>query len=67
MMPPSTRPAVPPMPVSLAEPESARPAADGVDEALPPHADYNLQPLTVSSLEHYVVPAEEAGERFRVR
>ena len=67
MMPPSIRPSVPPMPASMAVPESVHLAADGVDEALPLHADYNLRPLAVNSLEHYVLPAGEDGERFRVR
>jgi len=31
----------------------------------PAHADYNLQPLAVPSLDHYVVLAAE-GERFHV-
>ena len=30
------------------------------------HADYNLQPLLVKSLDHYVIPVEES-ERFHIR
>jgi hypothetical protein len=30
-----------------------------------PHADYNLQPMAVPSLDHYVIHVEE-GERFHV-
>ncbi|MFI4959427.1 MAG: hypothetical protein ACHP7C_09745 [Lysobacterales bacterium] len=30
------------------------------------HADYNLQPLLVKSLDHYVIPANENG-RFHIR
>lgn len=67
MMPSSNRPSAPPMPTSTPVPEPADPVLDGVDEALPPHADYNLHPLTVNSLEHYVAPVEENGERFHVR
>lgn len=41
-------------------------ARDEVDDNRPMHADYNLQPLPVHSLDHYVVRAEEA-ERFHIR
>lgn len=67
MMPPSYRPSAPPMPASMPVPEPANPVSDSIDEALPPHADYNLHRLVVSSLEHYVAPVEGEGERFRVR
>jgi hypothetical protein len=30
------------------------------------HADYNLQPMRVKSLDHYVIPADE-NERFHIR
>jgi hypothetical protein len=30
------------------------------------HADYNLQPLLVKSLDHYVIPTDE-NERFHIR
>ncbi len=30
------------------------------------HADYNLPPLLVKSLDHYVIPADE-NERFHIR
>jgi hypothetical protein len=51
----------------VAVPESIQAAADGADETLPLHADYNLRPLVVSSLEHYLLPVREDGERFRIR
>jgi hypothetical protein len=32
------------------------------------HADYNLQPLLVKSLDHYIAPADEnERERFHIR
>lgn len=67
MMPPSIRPSAPPMPASMAVPEPLQVAVDDADEALPLHADYNLRRLVVDSLEHYLLPAGEDGERFRVR
>lgn len=67
MMPPSIRLSAPPMPASVAVPESIQAAADGADETLPLHADYNRRPLAVDSLEHYLLPAGEDGERFHVR
>ncbi len=68
MMPPSIRLSTPPEPASVAVPESIQAAADGADETLLPlHADYNLRPLVVSSLEHYLLPVREDGERFRIR
>lgn len=67
MMPPSIRLSTPPEPASVAVPESIQAAADGADETLPLHADYNLRRLVVDSLEHYLLPAGEDGERFRVR
>jgi hypothetical protein len=49
-------------------PALAEPTARGVDENLPPHADYNLQPLKVDSLGHYLPSSEEQEEeRFHVR
>ncbi|EIL97887.1 hypothetical protein RHOFW104T7_11365 [Rhodanobacter thiooxydans] len=67
MMHPSIRPSAPPVPASMAVPESLQAAADDVDETPPLHADYNLRRLVVDSLEHYLLPAGEDGERFRVR
>ena len=37
-----------------------------VSDDSPTHADYNLQPLLVNSLGHYVSPVDE-GERFHIR
>ncbi|MHB1058137.1 MAG: hypothetical protein ACYC0F_09700 [Rhodanobacter sp.] len=67
MMPSSIRPSAPPIPAIVPMPESAIPALASADEALSPHADYNLHPLAVRSLEHYVILDEEEGERFHVR
>ena len=67
MMPSPIHPSAPPMPAVAPMPEPAIPALDSDDEALSSHADYNLHPLAVRSLEHYVILDEEEGERFHVR
>jgi hypothetical protein len=36
-----------------------------VIELVPAHLDYNLQPINVESLSHYIEPSADA-ERFRV-
>jgi hypothetical protein len=67
MMPSPIRPPTAPMPAIAPMPESAVPALISIDEALSSHADYNLHPLAVHSLEHYMILDEEEGERFHVR
>jgi len=65
MMLPTYRPIAPPMPTNA----FALPADDTRDDAahdlLTPHADYNLRPLAVGSLDHYVIRLDE-DERFHV-
>lgn len=64
MMLPTNRPIAPPMPT----PAFTLPAddtRDAVHAPVTPHADYNLRPLAVDSLDHYVIRLDE-NERFHV-
>ena len=68
MMLPSNHPNAPPVPASMPPPVLAEPTTVGVEKNVPTHADYNLQPLKVDSLGHYLPPSEEQEEkRFHVR
>ncbi|HKR75722.1 MAG TPA: hypothetical protein VJR95_03600 [Rhodanobacter sp.] len=68
MMLPSNHPAAPPVPASMPPPALAKPATGGVEKRIPPHADYNLHPLKVDVLGHYLPSSEEQEEeRFHVR
>ena len=64
MIIPSYRPIAPPMPTTAftVPADDTRDAAHG---PLTPHADYNLRPLAVDSLDHYVIRLDE-DERFHV-
>ncbi len=66
MMPLQNRPPVPPTQATPPTPELLVSASASGDEILPPHADYNLHPLRVQSLDHYVI-VDDKGERFYVR
>lgn len=66
MMPPQNRPPVLPMQTIPPMPESVIFAPASIDEILPMHVDYNLHPLLVHSLDHYVI-VEDKGERFYIR
>ncbi len=50
---------------SLAPSPVAAVATDGVENSVP-HTDYDLHPLTVHHLDHYIEP-DHADERFHVR
>lgn len=65
MMPPQNRPPVLPMQTTPATPEPVFPAPARVDDILPVHADYDLHPLVVHSLDHYVIVDDEV-KRFYV-
>jgi hypothetical protein len=54
------------MQTSPSMPESVVFAPAGIDEILPMHVDYNLHPLLVHSLDHYVI-VDDQGERFYIR
>lgn len=63
MIPPSNRPSALPVP-----PDVPPPALAEIEKHALPHADYNLLPLKVDSLGHYLPPSEEQEEgRFHVR
>ncbi|MGY3040384.1 hypothetical protein ACVWWQ_002007 [Rhodanobacter sp. TND4EL1] len=65
MMHPQTQPAAPRLPIAaLIEGPATTP--DEVDENRVPHADYNLQPLRVPALDHYLNTTDK-DERFFVR
>lgn len=65
MMPPSSHPVAPPTPLGTPMPWQASPVpADGAPST---HADYDLRPLTVEGLAHYVALNDEKDERFSVR
>ena len=65
---PSNHPSAPPVPAGMPPPALAEAAAGGAGENLPPHADYNLHPLKVDGLGHYLPSGEEQEEeRFHVR
>ncbi|MBD8879174.1 hypothetical protein IHE49_01615 [Rhodanobacter sp. 7MK24] len=68
MMPTSNPPSIPPVPADMSPPMRIEPAAGSVEKSALPHADYNLLPLKVDSLGHYLSPSEEQEEgRFHVR
>jgi hypothetical protein len=64
MMLPSNRPPMPPMPHITSAPLSSAPASTTACDNNPAHADYNLLPLEVSGLDHYV--ERDDDERFHV-
>ncbi|HEY8329426.1 MAG TPA: hypothetical protein VIO59_13410 [Rhodanobacter sp.] len=64
MMLPTNRPIAPPMSTAAFMPPAVD-AYDAVDDTVTPHADYNLRPLVVDSLDHYVIRLDEY-ERFHV-
>jgi hypothetical protein len=69
MMIPNRPPPAAPMPAVLSIPPvvALTAAVNAVfDEDRPMHADYNLLPLAVRSLDHYVA-REDEGERFHIR
>ncbi|GGY24887.1 hypothetical protein GCM10008098_18150 [Rhodanobacter panaciterrae] len=65
MMHPQTHP-ITPKPLTTAPAWESATAVAGVDEIPMAHLDYNLHPLLVQGLEHYVVSAGE-DERFCIR
>lgn len=66
MMPPTNRPVAPPTPTTaFALPADDTPNAIAIQDPMAPHADYNLRPLVVDSLDHYVIRLDE-DERFHV-
>lgn len=68
MMLPSNHPTVPPVPAGMPSPALTEPATGVVEKNVPPHADYNLHPLKVDILGHYLPSREEQEEeRFHVR
>ena len=68
MMLPSNHSTASPVPAGMPVPAQAEPATGSADGNLLPHADYNLHPLKVDSLGHYLPPSEEPEEeRFHVR
>lgn len=67
MMLPNIPASVPPKPATTAAPAPINTAPVDADGIRQEHADYNLQPLAVHSLEHYVnVTGDDEGERFHV-
>ncbi|MEY2168003.1 MULTISPECIES: hypothetical protein [unclassified Rhodanobacter] len=68
MMLPSNHSTASPVPAGMPVPAQAELATGGADENLPLHADYNLHPLKVDGLGHYLPSSEEPEEeRFHVR
>jgi hypothetical protein len=65
MMLPGNRPYMPPTPVITPAPLSSALASTTAGDNNPAHADYNLLPLEVSGLDHYV--ERDDDERFHVR
>ena len=65
MLLPNTLSSRSPMPAAMPVATATMTSGDVGDDSLT-HADYNLQPLLVKSLEHYVIPADES-ERFHIR
>ena len=65
MMPPSSHPVAPPPPVGTPMPWQA--SRVPADETPSTHADYDLRPLTVEGLAHYLALNDEKDERFSVR
>ena len=58
MMFPSNHPTAPPVPADMPSLAPAEPAIGGLAKNAPPHADYNLHPLKVDALGHYLPPDE---------
>lgn len=68
MMLPSNHPTAPPATAGMPLPVPAEPATGGSERNVPSHADYNLHPLKVDILGHYLPSSEEQEEeRFHVR
>lgn len=65
MMLPNTLSSKSPMPATIPIATATMTPDEVGDDSLT-HADYNLQPLLVKSLDHYVIPADER-ERFHIR
>ena len=66
MMLPYKRPSPPETPAATStQPEPPATAPVAVDSSNPSHADYNLHPLKVLSLDHYILIDVE-DERFHV-
>ena len=65
MLLPNTLSSQSPMPATMSVATATMTSGKVGDDSLA-HADYNLQPLLVKSLEHYVIPADE-NERFHIR
>lgn len=65
MMFPANRPVAPPMSTTAFMPPTDAACNAINDTVMPPHADYDLRPLVVDSLDHYVIRLDEY-ERFRV-
>ncbi|MEO8998819.1 MAG: hypothetical protein ABI227_14715 [Rhodanobacter sp.] len=55
----------PPKPTTTSAPTPINAAPTDADDKRTEHTDYNLHPLAVHSLEHYVIHDDE-DERFRV-
>lgn len=67
MMFPNTLSSKSPMPAAIPI-AAATVAPDEVGDDNLIHADYNLQPLLVKSLDHYIAPVDEnERERFHIR
>jgi hypothetical protein len=65
MMLPGNRPPTPPMPVIAPMPLPITVAPTAIADSSSTHADYNLHPLAVRSLDHYLEHDVE-DERFHV-
>ncbi|HWX67355.1 MAG TPA: hypothetical protein VNZ27_13115 [Rhodanobacter sp.] len=66
MMLPNNPSSSPPKPATIPVPAPVVAMPVEVDVPSPMHADYNLHPLAVQSLDHYVIHIED-DERFHVR
>ena len=64
MMLPGNHPSMPATPVITPAPLLSTPASTAADDSSPAHADYNLLPLQVRGLDHYV--EHDDDERFHV-
>ena len=56
---------MPPTPTFIPTPSTTPPASATVDDDSMSHADYNLRPLEVHRLDHYVEYDDD--ERFHIR
>jgi hypothetical protein len=65
MMLPGNRPTTSSTPVIVQMPLPTPPATATVDDDSTAHADYNLRPLEVRSLDHYM--EHDDDERFHIR